>query len=74
MPNQMMNEQVEEPTPEEKQSIVLLGAIQSHLALMKEYRNSAQPWDHHRSGEVVETLFRCEWLELDAASSTCCSA
>ena len=37
---------------------------------MKEYRNSAQPWDHHRSGEVVETLFRCEWLELDVYLDT----
>ena len=70
MPNQRENKVVVELTADEKQSISLLAAVQAHLALLKEYRGNKQLWNHHRSSEVVETLFRCEWLELDVYLDT----
>ena len=64
MPNQVENKVVELP-PAQKEHIALLSCVQTHIALLKEYRVNIQLFDKGRSSDTIETLFRCIWLELD---------
>lgn len=66
MPNQLTDKKnvVIELSPQEKHNQMLLKAVQTHVALLKEYRFSSQSFDHCRSSDIVSTLFRCLWLEF----------
>ena len=64
MPNTNEKRVVIELPPLEKEHNALLASTQSHLALLKEYRSSMQGFEKLRAVDVIETMWRCIWLEF----------
>lgn len=64
MPNQNEKRVVVELPPDEKEHNALLAATQTHMALLKDYRLAFQLFDNQRSADMIETMWRCLWLEF----------